>query len=289
MNWSRAKTILIVVFLIADIFLFHVTYKGNVETTNTNSKSEIAMHLKEQGIKIESIIPDKGISCSLLSVKYKYFDENEALKTFFDSAQNVDIKRDDLKTVINSDGKLLEMKNNGEVLYLDKSMTKAEGEVLNERQALNKVEEFLDKLNININELYSSSKIVEDGYIKMKYTQGYKNMFLDNTYIEIKASNKGVTYLKMLWFESIKNGKTKKEVISPAKALMKLSEVFGDTEKTLTVEEISQGYLFSFNIEQVEKFGVKTVEEGTAIPVWRIKTNMDYIYINAYNGTVENN
>lgn len=289
MNWSRAKTILIVVFLIADIFLFSVTYKGSIETTNTNSISQVVMHLEKQGIKIESIIPDKGISCPLLNVKYKYFDENEALNTFFYSAQNIDIKRDDFRTVMNNDGIFLEMKNNGELFYLNKNMTEEEDEVLNEKQALNKMEEFLDKLDINLNELYSSHKTVEDGHVKMKYTQGYKNMFLDNTYMEIKASNKGVTYLKMLWFESIKSGKTKKDVISPVKVLMKLSEVFKDNEKTVTVEEISQGYLFGLNIEQVKEFDVKTVEEGAAIPVWRIKTDMGYIYINAYNGAVENN
>lgn len=289
MNWSRAKTILIIVFLIADIFLFYVTYSGSIETTDIKSISEVALHLEKQGIQIKGTIPAKGISCPLLNVKYKYFDEKEVSKIFFDSAENVNIKRDDYKTSMDGNGISLEMKNNGELFYLNRNVTASRDEVIDEKQALKNIEEFLNKLNINLNEVYTSSKTSEDGYVKVGYTQGYKNMFLDNTYVEIKASNKGVAYLKMLWFESVKNGKTIKDVISPIDALMKLSEIFRDNEKTITVQEMSQGYLFDLNIKQVKEFDVETVEEGTAIPVWRIKTDVGYIYINAYNGTVENN
>lgn len=290
MNWSRAKTILIIVFLIVDIFLFYQTYTGKIGNkivADKRSTDQVVEYLEKQDILIKGSIPTKSISCSLLTVKYKYFDRSHALDIFFDSMENVDFSQDNSKVVMENDEVYLEMKNNGEILYKNKNITL--GDVIDEGQSLKNIEKFLKKLNITDNEIFAVNKTKEKGCIKVKYSQGFKDMFIDNAILEIKATNKGVVSMKMLWFESIRIGKTKKEVIPPIKALMKLSEVFKDINKTVTVEEISQGYYFNTNIENVKEFDIKTVEEGTAIPVWRIKTDMGYIYINAYNGTVEKN
>ncbi|MCK9218106.1 MAG: two-component system regulatory protein YycI, partial [Firmicutes bacterium] len=131
------------------------------------------------------------------------------------------------------------------------------------------------------------NKVIEDNSINIMYNQVYKNQFIDKTFLDMKVTNNGVAYMKMLWFESIENGKTKNEVIPPTKALLKLSEFYREMEGTIIVEDISQGYYFGSKIEQ--PFDVQSVEEGTAIPVWRISTNMGKIYINAYNGTIEEN
>lgn len=292
MNWSKAKTILIVVFLIADIFLFYETYTtgnmGSKRIADRKNMAQVVEHLEEQGIEIKDSIPAKSLPCPLLYVKSKYFHESEALNIFFDSKEDVDIKLYEQKIVMDNDEAYLEMKNNGELFYLNKKIIPIEDKVINEKLALKYLEDFLKKLNINENEIYDSNKTLGAGYIKMAYSQGYKNMFLDNTYLEIKASDKGVSYIKMLWFESVKAGKTKKEAISPVKALMILSEILKNKDRTV-IEEISQGYLFSLDMKQVKELDVKIIEEGTAIPVWRIKTDLGYIYINAYNGTVEKN
>ena len=292
MNWSRAKTILIIVFLIVDIFLFYQTYTveiGNKIVTDKRSIDQVVEYLGKQDIKIKCSIPTKSISSSLLTVKYKYFDKSDALNIFFDSMENVDFNQDDNKFLMENDVVYLEIKNNGEILYTNRNANLGEKEVIDEIQSLKNAEKFLRKLNIIDNEIFVLDKTIEDNYVKLKYSQGFKDMFIDDAILEIKATNKGIAYMKMLWFESIRIGKTKKEVIPPIKALMKLPEIFRDVHRTVTVEEISQGYYFNTNIENVKEFDIKTVEEGTAIPVWRIKTNMGYIYINAYNGTVEKN
>lgn len=290
MNWSKAKTILIIVFLIADIFLFYVTYTGDISNNGIigkNSMAQIIEHLENQGILVKSFIPSKGNPSPLLYVKYKLLNKEEAKEIFFDLDDNIIVKENEQKISMESSKILLEMLSNGDIFYLNKSLNNKDDGNIDEAQAQKNIDEFLKLLDIDQNDAIVVNKVIEDNSIIIRYNQSYKNQFIDNTYLEIKTTNKGVAYVKMLWFESVKNGKTKNEVISPIKALMKLSELYRQVERTVTVEDISQGYYFSFNIEQA--FDVKSVEEGTAIPVWRIKTDLGNIYINAYNGTVEEN
>ena len=290
MNWSKAKTILIIVFLIADIFLFYVTYTGDISNNGIigkNSMAQIIEHLENQGILVKSFIPSKGNPSPLLYVKYKLLNKEEAKEIFFDLDDNIIVKENEQKISMESSKILLEMLSNGDIFYLNKSLNNKDDGNIDEAQAQKNIDEFLKLLDIDQNDAIVVNKVIEDNSIIIRYNQSYKNQFIDNTYLEIKTTNKGVAYVKMLWFESVKNGKTKNEVISPIKALMKLSELYRQVERTVTVEDISQGYYFRFNIEQA--FDVKSVEEGTAIPVWRIKTDLGNIYINAYNGTVEEN
>jgi hypothetical protein len=60
----------------------------------------------------------------------------------------------------------------------------------------------------------------------------------------------------------------------------------GTGAASLEVLKVQQGYHFGTGaIGQVD---ASKVEEGTAFPVWKITTNRDIIYVNAYNEKVEN-
>ena len=181
----------------------------------------------------------------------------------------------------------MELHSNGEIFYLDKRLNNKGNIAADEGKVSKNIESFLRLLNINLDEAVMIKKDAKDNYIKLKYIQSYKNRFLDKTYVEIKALDDGISYAKVLWFESVENGKTKNEVISPIKALLKLSELYGDENAEVIVDEVTQGYYFSYSMEKT--FEVRSVIEGNAIPVWRITTNVGNVYINGYNGTVEEN
>lgn len=288
MNWSKAKTILIVVFLIADIFLFYVSY--GVDMVNNVGEEDIAKvldYLKSHNITVKGPIPSKGNPASLLYVKYKTLDIEEAREIFFDSDDNIAIKESERKILMENDTILVELHNNGEIFYLDKRLNKKDNEAVDEGKITKSVDSFLKLLNIDLNQATLVKKIVKDNYVNLRYNQNYKNRFIDKTYLEIKAVDEGISYAKILWFESVQNGKTKNEVISPIKALLKLAELHGIENNEVSVDEIIQGYYFSNSMEKT--FGVRTVMEGNAVPVWRIKTNVGNVYINGYNGTVEEN
>lgn len=288
MNWSKAKTILIIVFLLADIFLFYVSYSGDLGYNSENgSVVEVLEHLKNRDIVVKGLIPNKGNPGSQLYVKYKLFNSEKAIESFFNSDTNVFIRENENKIIVENNLITVEIFKNGEIIYLNKSIDNVENSEINELQAERIIDDFLKSLNIDRDDTIIINKVIEDNSINIMYNQVYKNQFIDKTFLDMKVTNNGVAYMKMLWFESIENGKTKNEVIPPTKALLKLSEFYREMEGTIIVEDISQGYYFGSKIEQ--PFDVQSVEEGTAIPVWRISTNMGKIYINAYNGTIEEN
>lgn len=290
MNWSKAKTILIIVFLIADIFLFYELYSGALGSRlimDKENTKEVIKYLEKQGISVKSSIPKPSSSRATLTVKYKYFDKQYALENFFDSPDVVAIHTQDDRIVMEDEKIYVEINKNGEFIYTNKALMQDGEAPFDEKQALNKIEAFLKKIGIGEKDRYNESKTIEKGYLGIYFSQAYKDTFLDKSYLEIQATNKGVIYIKMLWFETVNNGKAKKEIIPPIKALMKLSELYKDSEHNVTVSDIGLGYYFNTDLEQVKELDVKAVEEGTAILVWRVKTDMGDIYINAYNGIVE--
>lgn len=292
MNWSKAKTILIVVFLVADIFLFYELYMGtlgNRITMDKESTREVINYLDKQGILVKSAIPKNSTPKTTLTVKYKYFDKYYAMENFFDLSEDVAVNSYDDRVVLEDEKAYVEINSNGEFIYMNKTIIHDQAVAIDEKQALKKVEEFLNKIGVVDIDTNNCTKSIEKGYLEMYCSQLYRDTFLDKSYLELQATNNGVIYMKMLWFETVNNGKTKKEIIPPIKALMKLSERYKDSEQNITVSDISLGYYFNADIEQVKELDVIAVEEGTAVPVWRIKTDVGNIYINAYNGTVEKN
>lgn len=296
MNWSRAKTILIILFLIADIFLFHELYSESLESKSRAEQAnaeEVIKFLEKQGISVKCNIPKASSPKTTLTVKYKYIDSQYALDTFFDSPKDVAIKTYEDRTVMEDKNIYIEINKNGEFTYTNKKLMRNRTNEVDEETALNNMKEFLKKVDIDDKDIYSSSKNLEEGYLKINCSQGYKGTFLDESYLEILATKEGIAYMKMLWFEVENNGKNKNEIIHPMKALMELAEEMenksDEDKKHLVISDISLGYYFDTDKEQVEGFDVIEVEEGTAIPAWRIKTDMGNIYINAYNGAVEKN
>lgn len=301
MNWSRAKTILIVLFLIADIFLLYELYPGflgNNRMIDDENTKEVMKYLEKQGIYVRCLIPKASSPKAPLTVKYKYFDSQFALKNFFHAPDEVAIKNYEDRQTMEDESIYIEMHKNGEFIYTNKILMENKAEEVDEKAALKSIESFLKKLGIEAKDLYDITQNTDRNYVKLNCSQGYKDTFLDQSYLEVMATNDGVAYLKMLWFEIENNGKNKNEIIDPMRALIKLADKLAqqpeengneEDDNVINIYDISLGYYFDMDLKQVEEFDIVEVEEGTAIPSWRIKTDEGNIYINAYNGTVEKN
>ncbi|WP_073026560.1 two-component system regulatory protein YycI [Lutispora thermophila] len=296
MNWSRAKTILIILFLIADIFLFYELYSEDLVRRNKadqETAKEVIKYLEKQGIWVKCRIPKASLPKKTLTVKYKYIDSKYALGIFFDSPKDVAIKTYEDRTVLEDKKSYVEINKNGQLIYTNKELLRKKEEPMDEESALKNMKVFLKNIGIDDDDIYSISKKLENGYYIINCSQSYKGTFLDESHLELLVTKEGIAHMKILWFEVENNGKNKNAIIHPIKALMELAEEMEEKtdegKKDLVINDISLGYYFDTDIEQVEEFDIIEVEEGTAIPVWKMETNMGNIYINAYNGTVEKN
>jgi hypothetical protein len=129
---------------------------------------------------------------------------------------------------------------------------------------------------------------VEDleGYKRFIYGQSYKGAAIYNSIMEFYVNDAGIQRASIVWFETIRQAGNKTNVISPVIALLFLPE-YNKTSIVWSKEvlEIQQGYYFGTG--SGGQLDVSKVEEGTAFPVWKIATDRDIIYINAYNEKVE--
>lgn len=290
MNWSKAKTILIIVFLIADIFLFYELYPSAIQSRNAiddEKVQEVMEYLGNKGVFVNCTIPKASRPKKPLSVKYKSFDSQFALEKFFQNPQDISIHQYEDKTIIEDEEIYLEINKIGELTYKNKQLMGNQSETIDDEMALSNIEEFLKIIGIMNKDIYDCTKIKENGYLKMHCSQGYKGNFLDHSYLEINATNDGVAFMKMLWFEIEDNEKNKNDIIHPLRALIELPGLYEDYDGNIIVNDISLGYYFNTDMEEVREFDMTEVKEGKAVPVWRINANVGKIYINAYNGTVE--
>ena len=289
MDWSRAKTILIIVFLIADIFLGYQFINQNQQSSPTitqESINETVARLKQHNILVQGTIPNKAIQMPNIKVKYKSFGKNEVINAFFaNNDKEPNIMTDKENLIIEDDKIQIKIKNEKEFFYLNKAIGKQKSEI-DEAKCKNLAEDFLGKVGIYGAATEIIKKSTTEGYIVIAGVQRYKGLFVDGTHIEMTINEDGVYKAAILWFGDIKPNESKtKLVISPLKALEKATKYYTDKYVRVNIFEIKQGYYFGTN--EAEQFDLKMIEEGTAVPVWRIKADKATIFINAYNGQLE--
>ena len=85
MDWSKAKNLLIIAFVITNIFLIY-NIQGEMskqkETQIIDSKhlNDVEQYLNDNGIKLNTHVPEEIISLPMLMVRYKNFDSNKMAK-----------------------------------------------------------------------------------------------------------------------------------------------------------------------------------------------------------------
>lgn len=286
MDWAKAKTILIVAFLVINIFLAYMIFEGGtgyIDYVDGEKVKLITDYLAQKNIKVTGQVPKRMMDMTSITVKYKLFEKEDIRKSFFSTEENIEELVNDGTVKLRGNNLEIGIKDNRELLYTDSSikpMTEA-----NEKVCKGKIEEFLKRLGMRND---ANIRMVEDieGYKKFTYRQSFRGMAVYNSIMEFYVNDYGVHKAKIIWFETMKQAGKMLNVISPEIALLALPKLYEDSmESELKVLEIQQGYYFGTGANgQVD---VSEVVEGTAFPVWKITTDRDIIYINGYNEKVE--
>lgn len=286
MDWSRAKTILIVVFLAIDIFLGYVILSessGSAGHVDSESLARITAYLADKGVDVKGSIPDRKKEMASINVKYKLFRKDAVMAALFPEGGNV-TETIGINTVsLQAAAIRAEIKDNRELTYTDSSIRPSE--VIDEKNCSRKVGEFLASLGIKDD---ADTRRVENagGYLRMVYNQTFNGAQIYNSHMEFYVNNSGIHKARIVWFETVRQVGKKMDVISPAIALLHVTKHNKDNLlPSREVLEVQQGYYFGTGVN--EQVDASIVEEGTAFPVWKIVTDRDILYINAYNEKIE--
>lgn len=286
MDWAKAKTILITVFLAINIFLAYMIIganTGSIGYVDGERVKKITNYLAERDITIKGQIPLKKVEMPSITVKYQLFNKEDIAKRIFLPEIKVEESKEGSTVKLSGDSLEVSIKDSRELVYIDNSIKPSAA--IDQKTCSNRIKEFLDRLGLKDD---ADIRQVEDleGYKRFVYGQSFKGAVIYNSVMEFYVNDAGVQRARITWFDTVKQASRKANVISPEIALLSLPKYKADiAAQSIEVREVQQGYYFGTGASgQVD---TSKVEEGTAFPVWKITTDKDMIYINAYNEKVE--
>ncbi len=234
MDWERAKTQMIYVFIILNIFLGAMLYIRNRDSVKDFDVAEI---LNKNNITIDAKIP-KPAKYRGRELEYKVFTKEEIIELFFDVPRN---EGNDELRVFFEDKKMLSLIQGKTLKYTDEP--KGEDIINSIEEAIDFANAFLkDKLS-NIDYKLTRSEIKYDKFT-LEYEQYDKKtgLILEDAYINLQLNNKGITNLDMKIFNSINALDNKLSMSDPKRKLLKIINMPGVDGRTITDVEICYSF-----------------------------------------------
>ena len=278
MDWSKAKTILIVAFLVTNMLLGAVLLSNErkMETaTKEGFIEDVTKLLNKKNIFIDTEISRENPSLNSLTVEYEILDVYEVNKNYFNGEGKIESKDQSITGIVYNDEyvvienkKLLKYENNKEEeKYTD----------LNEEQAKTIALKFLQDKKYDTSDMLLYY-IKEDGNsYRLEFSKMYNTRYLERANTIVEVDSRGVRRLDRIWLNPLDEGKTPIYISTAPKAILSLlsmEDVYGKT-----IKDISLCYYF-------DPVGsdYKNAKKGNALPAWRVLFDDGYkVIIDNYN------
>lgn len=263
MDWNKSNTILIIAFVILNIFLLMSTF-GDIfaDNFNVNSdsdfKDDIENMLASKNISIKCQIPENVFVLPVLETEYEMIEVNNELVQKY-LGKDVEAK-DDVYIYSNDKGEKLEIIGGKKIRFTIRDMIP--GEIADE-EALNKsIRTFIDEFAIDNTEFSESYRYISEKGSYITYTQNYNDINLDNSYMNFLVDKEGVYGYEMQKINSVKEIKDKIRAISAIEALPRLMSY--DDIKDKDIIEIKMKYYSN------EDGNWENIAKINADPTWKV-------------------
>lgn len=275
MDWSKAKNILIVAFIITNIFLIYhigkdIFYSNDLRLISDEYINDVENHLAEYGITIREEIPKEIFSMPVLVVRYENFDHEATAEQFLGKGyrtveENI-YQNDEAQLTIESNKRLKYSQLKKEVVDYridDEKAIEISNSFLEEHNLL-RDDIILKQVYLGTEKTYGDTPLY-----KLVYNQTYKGKFLGESYIYVYVNYKGVVGMEAMLLKPDKTQDQKEIIISAAEALLKkMNDIVKDHKRDVVITDIQIGYYF--NPYNVQLATWQQIESATAFPAWKI-------------------
>ncbi|HHY14357.1 MAG TPA: hypothetical protein GX526_06980 [Thermoanaerobacterales bacterium] len=285
MDWSKAKTILIIVFLVLNIFLggnlwLKSSAKSDITIVSANEIDEAKKILKQEGIIVKADIPKKVSPQPFLTVSYTKINGEKTALSFFGELEEVEIFNDEDNITYQKGDRQLIIMDKGIISYFDNEDSEIIYSDLNKEKAEKIAYEFIEEhVGFPQNAVHDRTVFYDqsDSYL-VEYIQLHNGTYISSSCIDVLVTPGGVKSYYCAWIDPLGYSGKPKKIISSVHALFQIVDVFAKNEDDIIVTDIQPGYYSrQYN-----------AEKWHAVPSWRIKTNEgDTYYINGYTGELE--
>lgn len=270
MDWSKAKTILIIAFLITNAILGSILYtQGNKKdlTVTESFVEEVVEILEKKQIYVDAEISKEIPMLNNLEVEYEILDLNYINNIFFGGKGEINLKERDLIKV-SKDKEDLTIFNKKILIYENNNYNRKKlYDNLDKEKAENIALEFLKDKKFQTSDMkLSFVKEKNKSYI-LEFSKIYDERYLEIAYTTIEVDNKGVKRVERLWLNALNEGDIPIYISTAPKAILDLldkEEFYGKT-----IIDISLCYYFEPKKDDYMT-NPKDAKKGKSIPAWRI-------------------
>lgn len=272
MDWAKAKSILIAMFLILNILLLAYIINLNIDSSNSSELiSDVKIVLSKTGVNLLCEIPNKNNKSSAMSFQTENFDQVLIASGMLSKNYS---KKEISKTEL-----LYEYKNKS-IRFIGNDKF-----VFEDKNPLKKVD--LKSKSIKINRIKS---ILKDAGIKWKtynyfenedgteieMVEVYKGQLIFDNYIHVKFTENGISSLTYS-SKQIKNYNTEDNNVIPAYVVLLKNY---STQSNINIISIDLGFKSS-------KIDLESNMEASKRTVWRVRiTESPYLeYFNSQDGS----
>lgn len=274
MDWSKAKTILIISLVIVNIILGFAVYNSNQDIESTVSEDFIEdtiRLLSNKGISVDVEIPRDIPSLEGLAVEFETYKTFELNQKFFSDDGRVSIKGDGLVEILTEDEKLTII--NEKLIIFESNKTSDNYQLQTNDDAIEMATSFLIDLGYDTIDMKLSYIKETEGRYYIEFSKIYNERYLESAFTNIQLDNTGIRKFERLWLNIIEVGETPIFISSAPKsilALLSMNEVYGKT-----IQDISLCHYFDPEKHEYIQDPLDA-QQGRAIPAWRIQFDDGY-------------
>ncbi len=294
MNWSKAKNILIMAFIITNIFLI---YNINEDIKANNYFYEVSEEriqdviniLEDRNIFIDTDIPQETPKLPMVTVEYETYDGEKIAKDILGSYTKIDSK-------FIKGNEFIQTEYGDKLLIYNKDITVDNFNIIDTDDAKEIADKFIQEKGFDGEDVVYWDTVQKDnGQYEVIYKQRYNDLFIgdsdkdnnneNDVNMRVIIQNGEVINFRRKWLNVEGPRVNSKRVIPVTKALlMAIEDIENVTEeKKVVITDISLGYIL--DISKLYNF-IKwyDIDTGDASPYWRITLeNKECIYIEAYD------
>lgn len=273
MDWSKAKTWLIILFLCVNVFLIVYLVNMNLNASfidNETIQNTIEV-LNRNDVSIDaSLIPARIPSIGTLEVTNALEDPEELARLLMGNGYSVSSSG----RIYTKDEKRLAFA--GDMIYYFNDAPAERLEGLTQQEAEQTAKDRLSGYGFDMSRAKASTTRQEDGSYTVRLEQTVDSVTLFDSYFQVQIGEDGIREFEGSWF--IPSGKS--DFFERDATMVKLvtsvlidflSDPERPTDRALTIVDIALGYTT----------GAKDTfhKEVTAMPVWRITTDDGAAYL----------
>lgn len=270
MDWSKAKTILIVALLFANAILGYFVITDSLESHASNrvaAEIQVEELLQRRYITLKSELPEAPESLMSITVEFERNEPYDINLRYFDGKGFRELKDEEIEEIYRG-YESVTIKNGKLLIYENRERMPLETTTITLESAENTAKKFLQERGYSSADMKLTYHQEEIGGYRLEYSK-----MLENSYIEVGNTSfliTGDTVKKMerTWLNMVEIQQSDLTLIPAEKAILELLSIEQAHGKTVT--DISLCYYF--DPEKQDNYdGYQQATQGNAVPGWRIQ------------------